>query len=56
LDHVVTLSPLHAVEASTYRVDVAAIDLTDAVEQLKSEGAASRFSTAPGSRWNRAPH
>src|SRR5882762_10435835 len=44
-----TMSPLHAVEAVNVRVDIAAIDLTDAVEQLKSEGGGMRVSTAPGS-------
>src|SRR6266436_6420296 len=44
-----TLSPLHAVEAVNVRVDIAAIDLTDAVEQLKSEGGRIQVSTAPGS-------
>src|SRR5713101_1351671 len=44
-----TTSPVHAVEAINVRVDVAAIDLTDAVEQLKSEGGRIQVSTAPGS-------
>src|SRR5882672_2860964 len=44
-----TMSPLHAVEAVNVRVDIAAIDLTDAVEQLKSEGGRIQVSTAPGS-------
>jgi diguanylate cyclase (GGDEF)-like protein/PAS domain S-box-containing protein len=44
-----TTSPAGAVEAVNVRVDVAAIDLTDAVEQLKSEGGRIQVSTAPGS-------
>src|SRR5258708_12532419 len=44
-----TMSPLHAVEAVNVRVDIAAIDLTDAVEQLRSEGGRIQVSTAPGS-------
>src|SRR6266481_1610875 len=44
-----TTSPVHAVEAINVRVDVAAIDLTGAVEQLKSEGGRIQVSTAPGS-------
>src|SRR5216684_520834 len=44
-----TTSPLHAVEAVNVRVDIAAIDLTDVVEQLKSEGGRIQVSTAPGS-------
>src|SRR5713101_6881880 len=44
-----TMSPLHAVEAVNVRVDIAAIDLTDVVEQLKSEGGRIQVSTAPGS-------
>jgi diguanylate cyclase (GGDEF)-like protein/PAS domain S-box-containing protein len=42
-------SPVRAVEAVNVRVDIAAIDLTDAVEQLKSEGGRIQVSTAPGS-------
>jgi diguanylate cyclase (GGDEF)-like protein/PAS domain S-box-containing protein len=44
-----TTSPARAVEAVNVRVDIAAIDLTDAVEQLKSEGGRIQVSTAPGS-------
>ncbi len=44
-----TTSPVHAVEAVNVRVDIAAIDLTGAVEQLKSEGGRIQVSTAPGS-------
>jgi diguanylate cyclase (GGDEF)-like protein/PAS domain S-box-containing protein len=44
-----TVFPAAAVEAVNVRVDVAAIDLTDAVEQLKSEGGRVQVSTAPGS-------
>src|SRR5713101_3828553 len=44
-----TTSPAGAVEAVNVRVDIAAIDLTDAVEQLKSEGGRVQVSTAPGS-------
>ncbi len=44
-----TTSPAAAVEAVNVRVDVAAIDLTDAVEPLKSEGGRVQVSTAPGS-------
>jgi diguanylate cyclase (GGDEF)-like protein/PAS domain S-box-containing protein len=46
---VVTASPAHAVDAVNVRVDLAAIDLTDAVELLKSEGGRIQVSTAPGS-------
>jgi len=42
-------SPVHAVEAVNVRVDIAAIDLTDVVELLKSEGGRVQVSTAPGS-------
>jgi diguanylate cyclase (GGDEF)-like protein/PAS domain S-box-containing protein len=42
-------SPARAVEAVNVRVDIAAIDLTEAVEQLKSEGGRIQVSTAPGS-------
>jgi diguanylate cyclase (GGDEF)-like protein/PAS domain S-box-containing protein len=42
-------SPVRAVEAVSVRVDIAAIDLTEAVEQLKSEGGRIQVSTAPGS-------
>jgi diguanylate cyclase (GGDEF)-like protein/PAS domain S-box-containing protein len=42
-------SPVRAVEAVNVRVDIAAIDLTEAVEQLKSEGGRIQVSTAPGS-------
>jgi len=41
--------PARAVEAVNVRVDIAAIDLTDAVELLKSEGGRIQVSTAPGS-------
>ena len=44
-----TASPAHAVEAVNVRVDAAAIDLTDAVEQFKSEGGRIQVSTAPDS-------
>jgi diguanylate cyclase (GGDEF)-like protein/PAS domain S-box-containing protein len=44
-----TASPAHAVEAVSVRVDLAAIDLTDVVEQLKSEGGRVQVSTAAGS-------
>src|SRR5712672_417489 len=44
-----TMSPLHAVEAVNVRVDIAAIDLTDAVERLTTEGGRIQVSTAPGS-------
>jgi diguanylate cyclase (GGDEF)-like protein/PAS domain S-box-containing protein len=44
-----TGSPVRAVEAVNVRVDIAAIDLTDAVETLKSEGGRIQVSTAPGS-------
>jgi diguanylate cyclase (GGDEF)-like protein/PAS domain S-box-containing protein len=44
-----TASPAGAVEAVNVRVDVAAIDLTDAVETMKSEGGRVQVSTAPGS-------
>src|ERR1700730_8052465 len=44
-----TVSPVRAVEAVNVRVDIAAIDLTDAVETLKSEGGRIQVSTAPGS-------
>src|SRR5215468_4170487 len=44
-----TASPVRAVEAVNVRVDIAAIDLTDAVELLKSEGGRIQVSTAPGS-------
>jgi len=44
-----TASPVRAVEAVNVRVDIAAIDLTDAVETLKSEGGRIQVSTAPGS-------
>ena len=42
-------SPVRAVEAVNVRVDIAAIDLTDAVEHLKSDGGRITVSTAPGS-------
>ena len=42
-------SPACAVEAVNVRVDIAAIDLTDAAELLKSEGGRIQVSTAPGS-------
>ncbi len=42
-------SPARAVEAVNVRVDIAAIDLTDAVERLKSDGGRIQVSTAPGS-------
>src|SRR5882672_8333844 len=42
-------SPVHAVEAVNVRVDIAAIDLTDAVERLTTEGGRVQVSTAPGS-------
>jgi diguanylate cyclase (GGDEF)-like protein/PAS domain S-box-containing protein len=44
-----TASAVRAVEAVNVRVDIAAIDLTDAVELLKSEGGRVQVSTAPGS-------
>jgi diguanylate cyclase (GGDEF)-like protein/PAS domain S-box-containing protein len=44
-----TASPAGAVDAVNVRVDVAAIDLTEAVEPLKSEGGRVQVSTAPGS-------
>src|SRR6516165_2393985 len=44
-----TTSPAGAVEAVNVRVDLAAINLTDEVEQLKSEGGRVQVSTAPGS-------
>ncbi len=44
-----TVYPAAAVEAVNVRVDVAAIDLTDAVERLKSEGGRVQVSTAMGS-------
>ena len=44
-----TASPVRAVEAVNVRVDIAAIDLTDAVETLKSDGGRVQVSTAPGS-------
>jgi diguanylate cyclase (GGDEF)-like protein/PAS domain S-box-containing protein len=44
-----TMSPVRAVEAVNVRVDIAAIDLTDVVELLKSEGSRIQVSTAPGS-------
>ena len=42
-------SPVRAVEAVNVRVDIAAIDLTDAVERLTTEGGRIQVSTAPGS-------
>jgi len=42
-------SPVRAVEAVNVRVDIAAIDLTDAVERLTTEGDRIQISTAPGS-------
>jgi len=42
-------SPVHAVEAVNVRVDIAAIDLTDAVERMSTEGGRIQVSTAPGS-------
>jgi diguanylate cyclase (GGDEF)-like protein/PAS domain S-box-containing protein len=42
-------SSVHAVEAVNVRVDIAAIDLTDAVEQMTTEGGRVQVSTAPGS-------
>ena len=44
-----TASPVRAVEAVSVRVDLAAIDLTDVAELLKSEGGRIQVSTAPGS-------
>ncbi len=44
-----TMSPVRAVEAVNVRVDIAAIDLTEVVEQLKSDGSRIQVSTAPGS-------
>ena len=44
-----TTSPARAVDAVNVRVDLAAINLTDEVEQLKSEGGRVQVSTAPGS-------
>ncbi len=41
-------SPVRAVEAVNVRVDVAAIDLTDAVERMTTEGDRIQVSTAPG--------
>jgi diguanylate cyclase (GGDEF)-like protein/PAS domain S-box-containing protein len=42
-------APVRAVEAVNVRVDIAAIDLTDAVERLTTEGGRVQVSTAPGS-------
>jgi len=42
-------SPVRAVEAVNVRVDIAAIDLTEAVERLTTEGGRVQVSTAPGS-------
>jgi diguanylate cyclase (GGDEF)-like protein/PAS domain S-box-containing protein len=42
-------SPVRAVEAVNVRVDIAAIDLTDAVERMATEGGRVQVSTAPGS-------
>ena len=42
-------SPVRAVEAVNVRVDIAAIDLTDAVERTATEGGRIQVSTAPGS-------
>jgi diguanylate cyclase (GGDEF)-like protein/PAS domain S-box-containing protein len=42
-------SPVRAVEAVNVRVDIAAIDLTDAVERLTSDSDRIQISTAPGS-------
>src|SRR6266849_1720377 len=44
-----TMSPVRAVEAVNVRVDIAAIDLTDAVERMTTEGGRVQVSTAPGS-------
>ncbi len=44
-----TASPARAVEAVNVRVDVPAIDLTEAVESLHGEGGHMQVSTAPGS-------
>jgi diguanylate cyclase (GGDEF)-like protein/PAS domain S-box-containing protein len=41
-------SPVGAVEAVNVRADVAAIDLTDAVERMTTEGDRIQVSTAPG--------
>jgi diguanylate cyclase (GGDEF)-like protein/PAS domain S-box-containing protein len=40
-------SPARAVEPVNVRVDIAAIDLTEAVEHLKSEGGRAKVTTAP---------
>jgi diguanylate cyclase (GGDEF)-like protein/PAS domain S-box-containing protein len=42
-------SPVRAVDAVNVRVDIAAIDLTDAVERIATEGGRIQVSTAPGS-------
>jgi diguanylate cyclase (GGDEF)-like protein/PAS domain S-box-containing protein len=44
-----TASPAHAVEAVAVRVDNPVLDLTEAVEALKSEGGRVQVTTAPGS-------
>jgi hypothetical protein len=41
-------SHARAVEAVNVRVDIAAIDLTDAVERLQADGDRIQVSTAPG--------
>ncbi len=46
---VLLASPVRAVDAVNVRVDIAAIDLTDVVELVTSEGGRVQVSTAPGS-------
>src|ERR1700738_5333713 len=41
-------SPVRALDAVNVRVDIAAIDLTDVVDRLQSEGGRIQVSTAPG--------
>src|ERR1700736_6018406 len=41
-------SPVRALDAVNVRVDIAAIDLTDVVERLQSDGGRIQVSTAPG--------
>ena len=45
-----------AVEAINVRIDASAIDLTEAVERLKSESDRIQVSTAPGRRRDHPPH
>jgi hypothetical protein len=42
------VSPVRALDAVNVRVDIAAIDLTDVVDRLQSEGGRIQVSTAPG--------